>query len=61
MDQMSTIMVKPAHRERRTPPTWRVKCQSVMTLPPASLLEQTVVVRYLEGLGLSYAQMVGLS
>jgi hypothetical protein len=37
MDRMSTIMVKPEHREQKAP-TWHTKCRSgFMTLSPALL------------------------
>jgi hypothetical protein len=36
-------------RTMKSPPSWRVKCQSgFMTLSPAPLLEQPVVVRLFE-------------
>jgi hypothetical protein len=40
------------------PPSCRAKYRSVMTLPPAPLLEQPAVVRCLEGLSVWYAQEV---
>jgi hypothetical protein len=61
MDRMSTIVVTLEHIERCTPPSWCAECQNVMTLPPTPLLEQPFVVRCLEGLGLSYSQVVRLS